>query len=39
VSRRPATAAVRAAVDSDDAHGAVLPPLLQTTKDLFDGFV
>jgi cystathionine gamma-synthase len=38
VSRRPATAAVRAAIDRDAAHGAVVPPLVLSTNFSFEGF-
>ena len=36
--RLPATAAVRAAIDSDTAHGAVVPPLVLSTNFRFEGF-
>lgn len=38
MSRRPATAAVRAAIDCDAAHGAVVPPLVLSTNFSFEGF-
>jgi cystathionine gamma-synthase len=37
-SRHPATAAVRAGIDSDPAHGAVVPPLVLSTNFSFDGY-
>jgi cystathionine gamma-synthase len=38
MSRRPATAAVRAAIDCDSAHGAVVPPLVLSTNFSFESF-
>ena len=38
MSRRPATAAVRAAIDTDAAFGAVVPPLVLSTNFSFEGF-
>jgi cystathionine gamma-synthase len=38
MSRAPATAAVRAAIDSDAAHGAVVPPIVLSTNFSFEGF-
>ena len=38
MSRRPATAAVRAAIDCDAAHGAVVPPLVLSTNFSFESF-
>jgi len=38
MSRRPATCAVRAGIDSDAAHGAVVPPLVLSTNFSFEGF-
>ncbi|MET1023420.1 MAG: O-succinylhomoserine (thiol)-lyase [Pseudoxanthomonas sp.] len=35
---RPATRAVRAAIDSDAAHGAVVPPIVLSTNFSFEGF-
>jgi cystathionine gamma-synthase len=35
---RPATRAVRAAIDSDAAHGAVVPPVVLSTNFSFEGF-
>jgi cystathionine gamma-synthase len=36
--RQPATAAVRAGIDSDAAHGAVVPPIVLSTNFSFTGF-
>ena len=36
--RLPATIAVRAGIDSDAAHGAVVPPIVLSTNFSFDGF-
>ncbi len=36
--RLPATAAVRAGIDSDAAHGAVVPPIVLSTNFSFDGY-
>jgi cystathionine gamma-synthase len=36
--RRPATAAVRAGIDSDRAHGAVVPPIVLSSNFSFDGY-
>ena len=36
--RQPATAAVRAGIDSDAAHGAVVPPICLSTNFSFAGF-
>ena len=36
--RHPATAAVRAGIDSDVAHGAVVPPIVLSTNFNFDGY-
>ena len=38
MSRAPATAAVRAAIDCDAAHGAVVPPIVLSTNFSFEGF-
>ena len=38
MSRAPATAAVRAAIDRDSAHGAVVPPIVLSTNFSFEGF-
>ncbi len=35
---RPATAAVRAGIDRDTAHGAVVPPIVLSSNFSFDGF-
>jgi cystathionine gamma-synthase len=37
-ARQPATAAVRAGIDSDSAHGAVVPPIVLSTNFSFEGF-
>ncbi len=37
-SRRPATRAVRAGIDRDTAHGAVVPPIVLSSNFSFDGF-
>ncbi len=37
-TRQPATAAVRAGIDSDAAHGAVVPPIVLSTNFSFSGF-
>ncbi|RZA32519.1 MAG: O-succinylhomoserine (thiol)-lyase, partial [Lysobacteraceae bacterium] len=34
----PATAAVRAGIDRDPAHGAVTPPIVLSSNFSFDGF-
>ncbi|RYZ72370.1 MAG: O-succinylhomoserine (thiol)-lyase, partial [Lysobacteraceae bacterium] len=34
----PATAAVRAGIDRDTAHGAVTPPIVLSSNFSFDGF-
>ncbi|HRN62035.1 MAG TPA: O-succinylhomoserine (thiol)-lyase [Luteimonas sp.] len=36
--RRPATRAVRAGIDRDSAHGAVVPPIVLSSNFSFDGF-
>jgi cystathionine gamma-synthase len=38
MTRRAATIAVRAGIDADAAHGAVMPPLYLSTNYSFDGF-
>ena len=38
LSRHPATAAVRAGIDSDRAHGAVVPPIVLSSNFSFDGY-
>ncbi|MFT4198069.1 MAG: O-succinylhomoserine (thiol)-lyase [Pseudoxanthomonas sp.] len=38
VARTPATAAVRAGIDRDTAHGAVVPPIVLSSNFSFDGF-
>lgn len=37
-ARRPATAAVRAGIDCDTAHGAVVPPIVLSTNFSFAGY-
>jgi cystathionine gamma-synthase len=36
--RQPATTAVRAAIDSDRAHGAIVPPLVLSSNFSFQGY-